>query len=232
MTDRRGGGGVRGVMKGQVFEKVGVNVSTVDGSFDPEFAESIHGAAEDPELLRHRHQPGRAHGQPARARRAHEHALPVTTKSWFGGGADLNPPIAYEEDTADFHARLRAACARVRTGRTTSVTRHGPTSISGSRTATSIAASAGFSTTISKATTTPLCERNFALHPDVGEAFLDIFPNSSAGGWASHSRPRRSRRSSRGAGCYAEFNLVYDRGTTVRPQDRRQCRRHPDEPAA
>ncbi len=106
-----GGGGVRGVMKGKIFEKVGVNVSTVGGSFNPEFAKTIHGAAEDPNFF--------ATGISLVAHMANPHVPAVhmntrylvTTKSWFGGGADLNPPIPYEEDTADFHARLRAACA-------------------------------------------------------------------------------------------------------------------------
>ena len=105
-----GGGGVRGVMKGQVFEKVGVNVSTVGGTFEGEFARSIHGAGENPRFF--------ATGISLVAHMANPHVPAVhmntrfltTTKRWFGGGADLNPPIPYEEDTADFHARLTAAC--------------------------------------------------------------------------------------------------------------------------
>ena len=106
-----GGGGIRGLMKGKVFEKVGVNVSTVGGTFSPEFAASIHGASEDPRFF--------ATGISLVAHMANPHAPAVhmncrflaTTKRWFGGGADLNPPLPYEEDTAEFHAALRAACA-------------------------------------------------------------------------------------------------------------------------
>ena len=105
-----GGGGVRGLMKGRVFEKVGVNVSTVAGSFSPEFAKSIHGAHDDPRFF--------ATGISLVAHMANPHVPAVhmntrflrTTKSWFGGGADLNPPIPYEQDTADFHAAMKAAC--------------------------------------------------------------------------------------------------------------------------
>src|SRR3546814_614349 len=105
-----GGGGVRGVMKGKVFEKVGVNVSTVGGSFEGDFAKSIHGAGEDPRFF--------AIGISLVAHMANPHAPAVhmntrflaTTKRWFGGGADLNPPIPYAEDTADFHAAMKAAC--------------------------------------------------------------------------------------------------------------------------
>src|ERR1044071_4671488 len=106
-----GGGGMRGQMNGKIFEKVGVNVSTVGGSFSPEFAASIHGAEEDPSFF--------ATGISLVAHMANPHVPAVhmntrfltTTKRWFGGGADLNPAIAYDEDTEAFHARLRAACA-------------------------------------------------------------------------------------------------------------------------
>ena len=99
-------------MKGKVFEKVGVNVSTVKGSFAPEFAATINGAsAENPQFT--------ATGISLVAHMANPHVPAVhmntrfltTQAAWFGGGADLNPPIPYEEDTADFHAAFRAACA-------------------------------------------------------------------------------------------------------------------------
>ncbi|HEY6965314.1 MAG TPA: coproporphyrinogen III oxidase, partial [Erythrobacter sp.] len=105
------GGGVQGLMKGKVFEKVGVNVSTVRGSFAKEFAGSINGAsAENPGFV--------ATGISLVAHMANPHVPAVhmntrfltTTKAWFGGGADLNPPLPYDEDTQEFHAAMRAAC--------------------------------------------------------------------------------------------------------------------------
>jgi coproporphyrinogen III oxidase len=210
-----GGGGVRGVMKGKVFEKVGVNVSTVGGAFSPDFAATILGAEKDPSFF--------ATGISLVAHMANPHVPAVhmntrflaTTKRWFGGGADLNPPIPYEEDTADFHARLRAACAA-----------HDPTYYPRfskwaeeyffiphrgvARGAGGIfydhleCAAPGHGATF---------EQHFAFTRDVGEAFLDIFPKlvRRRMGMEFTAAHRAAQLAWRGR--YAEFNLIYDRGT-------------------
>jgi coproporphyrinogen III oxidase len=105
-----GGGGVQGLLKGKVFEKTGVNVSTVAGQFSEEFSKTIHGAETDPHFF--------ATGISLVAHMANPHVPAVhmnlrflnTTKRWFGGGADLNPPIPYAEDTDFFHAEFLKAC--------------------------------------------------------------------------------------------------------------------------
>ena len=207
-----GGGGVRGLMKGKVFEKVGVNVSTVGGTFSQDFAASIHGAGEDPRFF--------ATGISLVAHMANPHVPAVhmntrflaTTKRWFGGGADLNPPIPYEEDTADFHARLRAACAA-----------HDQTFYDRfSKWAEDYfwiphrgvhRGVGGIFFDHLECTPGASFDATFAFTREVGEAFLDVFPRLVRRRMASPFSDADKGRQLEWRGRYAEFNLLYDRGT-------------------
>jgi coproporphyrinogen III oxidase len=203
-----GGGGVRGVMKGRIFEKVGVNVSTVGGNFDGDFARTIHGAAEDPRFF--------ATGLSLVAHMANPHVpavhmntrFLVTTKRWFGGGADLNPPIPYEEDTRDFHARLQAACDG-----------HDPDHYPRFKQWADdyfYIPHRGVHRGVGGIFYDHLegdFDANFAFTRDVGEAFLDIFPQIVRRRMASEFDAGDRARQLAWRGRYAEFNLVYDRGT-------------------
>lgn len=208
-----GGGGVRGVMKGKVFEKVGVNVSTVTGAFAPQFAGTINGASEEhPEFT--------ATGISLVAHMANPHVPAVhmntrfltTQAAWFGGGADLNPPIEYAEDTDAFHARLRAACSA-----------HNPTYyerfkkwaddyffIPHRNVARGVG---GIFYDHLECEDLPAFERNFAFTRDVGEAFLDAFPAIVRKRMEQDWTPEEKLQQLEWRGRYAEFNLVYDRGT-------------------
>ncbi|SNS25476.1 coproporphyrinogen oxidase [Sphingomonas laterariae] len=206
--DAKGGGGVRGVMKGRVFEKVGVNVSTVGGEFSPEFAKTIHGAGESPSffatgisLVAHMANP--------RVPAVHMNTrFLVTGKRWFGGGADLNPPIPHDEDTADFHARLKAACDAHDPAHYPRYKKWADDYFYIPHRKVHRGVGGIFYDHLEGD-----FDANFAFTRDVGEAFLDIFPQivrrrmNEAASDADRERMLAFR------GRYAEFNLVYDRGT-------------------
>lgn len=203
-----GGGGVRGQMAGAVFEKVGVNVSTVGGRFSPEFATQIPGAEDDPQFF--------ATGISLVAHMANPHVPAVhmntrfltTTRRWFGGGADLNPAIPYQDDTDAFHARMRAACAA-----------HDPTFYPRfSKWAEEYfwLPHRGCSRGVGGIFYDRLeghFEEHFAFTRDVGEAFLDIFPQIVRKRMATPYSDADMEELLEFRGRYVEFNLLYDRGT-------------------
>lgn len=207
------GGGTRGLMKGKVFEKVGVNVSTVHGRFAPGFAASINGASED--------NPGfTATGISLVAHMANPHVPAVhmntrfltTSKAWFGGGGDLNPPIPYDEDTAEFHAEFKAACDA-----------HGADYYDRFKAWADeyffiphrgVARGVGgiFYDHLECADEAQW-EANFAFTRHVGEAFLAVFPRLVRRRMGMEFSAQDKARQLEWRGRYAEFNLVYDRGT-------------------
>ncbi len=207
------GGGMQGLMKGKVFEKVGVNVSTVRGSFSPEFAASVNGAsADNPSFT--------ATGISLVAHMANPHVPAVhmntrfltTGKAWFGGGADLNPPIPHDDDTAEFHAAFRAACAG-----------HNPTYYERFKKWADDyfyiphrqchRGVGGIFYDHLECDDEAAFDRNFAFTRDVGETFLDIYPKLVRRRMGAEFTPADKQQQLEWRGRYAEFNLVYDRGT-------------------
>lgn len=207
-----GGGGTRGLIKGKVFEKAGVNISRVEGTFSPEFAKTINGADKDPRFF--------ATGISLVAHMANPHVpavhmntrFLVTTKAWFGGGADLNPPLPREDDTADFHARFKAACDA-----------HDPEYYPKYRKWADDyfyiphrqchRGVGGIFYDHLECEDDTAFDRNFAFTKDVGLGFLDIFPKIVRRTMQLPFTDKDKQAQLVWRGRYAEFNLVYDRGT-------------------
>ena len=203
-----GGGGVRGVMKGKVFEKVGVNVSTVGGIFEGDFAKSIHGAGDDPRFF--------ATGISLVAHMTNPHVPAVhmncrflnTTKRWFGGGGDLNPPLPIEEDTADFHATMKAACDAHDPAYYERFKEWAETYFYIPHRKVSRGVGGIFFDHLDGD-----FETNFAFTRDVGEAFLEAYPRIVRRRMDTPFDAGDEAQMLEWRGRYAEFNLVYDRGT-------------------
>ncbi|MDP4709433.1 MAG: oxygen-dependent coproporphyrinogen oxidase [Rickettsiaceae bacterium] len=204
-----GGGGIMSIMHGNVFEKVGVNISTVHGEFSEEFRKKIPGAEEDPRFF--------ATGVSMVAHMCSPLVPAVhfntryieTSKSWFGGGADLTPMYEDQTETEIFHNAFKAACDQHDSDYYPRFKkecdeyfylkhRNEPRGIGGifyDYLANNFA-------------------DDFAFTRDVGRAILGIYPqivrNKMYLNWDNKQREHQLIK----RGRYVEFNLLYDRGTT------------------
>jgi coproporphyrinogen III oxidase len=204
------GGGEISLMRGRVFEKVGVNISEVYGTFSDQFAGQIPGAAESGGQFWAAGISLVAHMKSPLVPAVHMNTrMIVTSKAWFGGGADLTPMYEDATDTADFHAAFKACCDRHDPAYHPKFKqwaddyfflphRNEPRGIGGI-----------FYDYVDSGN----WDADFAFTQDVGKTFAQIYPalvrKSMHKPWTAEQREHQLVK----RGRYVEFNLLHDRGT-------------------